>query len=77
MNEQDIQTVLWDVSPGSIGTLSAEFVIRRALSYGGIFLIGRVIHKYGREGVKKEFEKMLPTSISERKYFYLKHFFLV
>lgn len=72
--KQDIQTVLWDVSPVNIGNLPTDFIIRRALSYGGLFLIGGVIRTYGREKVEKEFEAMKPTSIPKKKYFYLKNF---
>lgn len=74
MNKQNIQSVLWDISPDNVDKLPVQFVIRRALSYGGIFLIGNVMHTYGAKRVKKEFEQMLPTSMSERKYFYLKNF---
>jgi len=76
MTKQEIRTVLWDVAPRDIDSLPADFIIRRALSYGGLFLIGKMMHTYGRERVKKEFEAMKPTSISKRKYFYLKNFLL-
>ena len=76
MIKQDVQTVLWDVSPEKVASLPADFVIRRVISYGGLFLIGGVIRTYGRDRVKKEFEAMKPTSISKRKYFYLKNFLL-
>lgn len=76
MKKEDLKTVLWDINPESVDSLPAEFVIRRTLSYGGLFLIGKMMHTYSREKVKKEFETMKPTSMSERKYFYLKNFLL-
>jgi len=76
MKKEDFKTVLWDVNPENVGSLPVEFVIRRVLSYGGLFLIGKTMNMYGTEMVKREFEAMKPTSISERKYAYLKNFLL-
>lgn len=77
MINQDLKTVLWDIDKERISTLPAKFVIERVLSYGGIFLIIKSINEYGKDGVKQVFEAMKPTSISARKYFYLKNFLLL
>lgn len=76
MDTKDIQIVLWDINKESIKSLPVDFVIRRVLSYGGLFLIVKAVHAYGIGTVKKVFESMKPTSISEKKYFYLKNFLL-
>lgn len=77
MSNQDLKTVLWDIDQERISTLPRSFIIERVLSYGGIFLIIKSMREYGKSTVKEVFETMKPTSISERKYFYLKNFLLV
>ena len=74
MNKRDIKAVLWDFSEDAIGSLSADFVIRRVLSYGGIFLIINAIREYGDDAVWQVFAAMKPTSIPKKKYHYLKNF---
>lgn len=76
MNKQDLQTVLWDINKECVDNLPVDFVIRRVLSYGGLFLIVKTMHAYGTDTVKRVFDAMKPTSISARKYFYLKNFLL-
>lgn len=76
MTNQDLKTVLWDIENESIDALPADFIIQRVLSYGGIFLIIKMMREYGKNTVKQVFETMKPTSISARKYFYLKNFLL-
>lgn len=76
MSNQDLKTVLWDIDQDSISALPTKFIIERVLSYGGIFLIIKSMREYGKNTVKQVFETMKPTSISARKYFYLKNFLL-
>ena len=76
MNKQDLQTVLWDINKERVDSLPVDFIIRRVLSYGGLFLIIKTMHAYGTDTVKCVFEVMKPMSISKRKYFYLKNFLL-
>jgi len=76
VNKQYLEAVLWDISKERVDSLPVDFVIRRVLSYGGLFLIIKTMHAYGIDTVKRVFEAMKPTSISERKYFYLKNFLL-
>lgn len=76
MNEQDLQKVLWDIKKESIGTLPTDFIIQRILSYGGLLLAVKAMREYGATTVKQAFEKMKPTSISARKYYYFKNFLL-
>ncbi len=77
MSNQELKIVLWDIDKESIDTLPTSFIIERVLSYGGIFLIIKSIREYGKDTVKNIFEKMKPTSISARKYLYLKNFLLL
>lgn len=72
-----MKKILWDVAPKEINTLSIDFVIERALSYGGVIFIAKLINKHGKDKVRQIFERMKPTSISTKKYLYLKNFLLV
>lgn len=76
MTNQELKIVLWDIDKESVDTLPMDFIIQRVLSYGGIFLIIKSMREYGKNTVKHVFETMKPTSISARKYFYLKNFLL-
>lgn len=77
MSNQDLKTVLWDIDQERWSTLHANFIIERVLSYGGIFLIIKLMREYGKNTVKQVFETMKPTSITARKYSYLKNFLLL
>ncbi len=77
MNEQDLKKVLWDINEGSISALPTDFIIQRILSYGGLSLMMKAMREYGSATVKQVFETMKPTSITARKYYYLKNFLLV
>ncbi|MBI3634452.1 MAG: hypothetical protein HY228_02425 [Candidatus Yonathbacteria bacterium] len=77
MNKQDFQAVLWDINKENVEDLPIDFIIQRVLSYGGIFLIVKTMQEYGALAVKQVFASMKPTSISGKKYFYLKNFLLV
>lgn len=74
MNKQDLQKVLWDINEESIDTLSADFVIQRILSYGGLILLMKAMREYGNTKVAQVFASMKPTSIPTRKYHYFKNF---
>lgn len=77
MVNQNLKTVLWDIDKKRVSTLPAKFIIERVLSYGGIFLIMKLMHEYGKDTVRQVFETMKPTSISARKYSYLKDYLLL
>ncbi len=73
MNTSELQTVLWDIERNKVDSLPLDFVIQRVLSYGTLQLIIASIEEHGAESVKKIFFEMKPTSISEKKYQYLKN----
>jgi len=77
MYKQYESTVLWDIDKKEIDSLSKEFVIQRVLSYGSILLVVDAIKEYESDFVRDIFLKMKPTSISERKYNYLKNYLFV
>ena len=76
MKKIDIQTIFWDIPEDQVKTLPQEFVIQRALTYGGIRLITHIIKQYGLPAVREVLHHMKPTAIPERKYYYFEHYLL-
>lgn len=74
---QDIQTILWDIPADKIHALPQEFVIQRALTYGGVRLIVQLIKQYGLPTVSEVLQQMKPTAMPKKKYDYLKRYLLV
>jgi hypothetical protein len=68
--------VLWDIPKNTVD-LDEKIIIKRALSFGGIFLIKDLINSLGLAPVRSVFDSMKPTEISPRKYNFFKHFFLI
>lgn len=77
MDSNDFQIVLWDIEKERMDTLPLDFIIRRVLSYGGLFLVMKTMHAYGYDTVRRVFDEMKPTSISKKKYRYFKNFLFV
>lgn len=76
MKNLDIQTILWDIPSHKVSALPQEFVIQRALTYGGIRLIVQFIRQHGLPTVRKTLHHMKPTAMPQRKYYYLEHYLL-
>lgn len=76
MKKSDIQTILWDIPSDQISTLPQEFIIQRALAYGGIRLIIELIKQHGLPAVGAVLHRMKPTAMPQRKYYYLEHYLL-
>lgn len=76
MKNTAIQNVLWDIPSHQIDTLPREFVIQRALTYGGIHLIIELIKEYSLPTVRAVLHAMKPTAMPQRKYYYLDHYLL-
>jgi hypothetical protein len=76
MDTKKYSLVLWDVPEGTTD-LDESFVVKRVLSFGGIFLIKDLIKSLGIERVKAIFDSMKPTEISPKKYNFFKNFLLV
>jgi hypothetical protein len=72
----DIQSVLWDIPEEKVVTLSAEFLIMRALSYGTVPLMLHMKRRYGLDAVRNVFRSLKQTSMSARRYAYAKNVLL-
>ena len=69
-------SVLWDVPKNTVA-LDEKFVVKRTLSFGGIFLIKDLIDSLGLATVRSIFKTMKPTEMSQKKYNFFKQFLLV
>ena len=76
MDIKNYSSVLWDI-PRDTVDLDEKFVIKRTLSFGGIFLIKDLIDSLGISSVRSVFNAMKPTEMSQRKYNFFKHWFLI
>ena len=72
----DIKTVLWDIPPDQIKTLPQEFIIQRALTYGGVSLITQLMQQYGATQIKTVLNSMKSGVIPQRKQYYLQQYLL-
>jgi len=69
-------SVLWDIPKNTVN-LDQNFIIKRTLTFGGIFLIKDLIDSLGISTVRTTFGSMKPTEMSSRKYNFFKNFLLV
>ncbi|MCW1930639.1 MAG: hypothetical protein KIH62_005025 [Candidatus Kerfeldbacteria bacterium] len=76
MLTSDIKTVLWDIPQDQIKTLPQEFIIQRALTYGGVRLITQLMHQYGSSTVKTVLHNMKSGAITQKKQYYLEQYLL-
>ncbi|MBI5046066.1 MAG: hypothetical protein HZB09_01425 [Candidatus Yonathbacteria bacterium] len=76
MDIKKYASVLWDV-PKNTAYLDEKFVIKRALSFGGIFLIKDLINSLGIVTVRSVFNTMKPTEMPQRRYNFFKQISLI
>ena len=76
MIKSSIDTVLWDIEEEKRDSLPVDFVIKRALVYGGIFLVKEMFHKYGASKIKAVFISLKVSELGERRFnFFNKYIF--
>jgi len=76
MDIKKYSSVLWDIPKNTV-ELNEKFVIKRVLSFGGIFLIKDLINSLGLASVRSVFNSMKPTEMSKRKYNFFKDWLLI
>lgn len=72
--EKELNAVLWDIKEENINSLSKEFVIKRSLVYGGIFLIRDIFNKYGKDEVKKVFDSLKESEVGVKRFNFFKNY---
>ncbi|MDO8659672.1 MAG: hypothetical protein Q7K54_03660 [Candidatus Parcubacteria bacterium] len=77
MDYQIFEPVLWDVSKEEQDKLEPTLYVKRALVYGNLFLIAKVLKLYGLNRVLEVFNNLKETEVGTRKHYYLKNYFLV
>lgn len=70
-------TVLWDIKEEDRGSLPKEFIIKRSLVYGGIFLIRDIYNRYGEGEVKKVFNTLKPSEVGAKRYNFFKNYLFI
>ena len=72
MSNEAIATVLWDIKESDRPALQADFIIKRVLVYGGIFLVRDAIREYGESKIKEVFNSIKQSEIGEKRYHFFK-----
>jgi len=76
MRKHNVRHVLWDIPEEKVGMLDADFLIMRMLSYGSVPLMIEAKRTYGRDYLRRVFGSLKPTSMSARRYAYVKNILL-
>lgn len=74
MFKERIATVLWDIKEEDRASLPVDFLIKRALVYGGAFLIHDILHDYGVDKTKKVFESLKISEVGKDRYSFFKNY---
>lgn len=77
MSQDKINSVLWDIKEEDRGSLPANFLIKRALVYGGVFLIHDVLHNYGIDKTKEVFESLKVSEVGKNRHYFFKNYLFV
>lgn len=76
MNKSRVDTVLWDIEEDKRDLLPADFIIKRALVYGGVFLVKEMFDKYGIDKTKTVFNSLKVSELGEKRFnFFNKYIF--
>lgn len=77
MSQDKISPVLWDIKEEDRGALPTNFLIKRALVYGGASLIHDVLHSYGMDKTKEVFESLKVSEVGKNRHYFFKNYLFV
>lgn len=77
MNIDKINDVLWDIKEDKRGSLPVEFLIKRALVYGGVSIIKEILHNYEFTKIKKVFSSLKISEVGEKRYNFFKNYLFI
>lgn len=77
MSNERIATVLWDIKEEDRKTLPTDFLIKRALVYGGAFLLRDTLHDYGIDKTKQVFESLKVSEMGTNRHSFFKNYIFV
>lgn len=77
MSKERIATVLWDIKEEDRESLPANFLIKRALVYGGAFLIRDILQDYGVNKTKEVFESLKISEVGKNRHSFFKNYLFV
>ena len=77
MSQDKISSVLWDIKEEDKESLPVSFLIKRALVYGGVFLIHDVLHHYGKDKTKEVFESLKVSEVGKNRYYFFKNYLFI
>lgn len=77
MSKEKIAAVLWDIKEEDRESLPTDFLIKRALVYGGAYLIHDVLHDYGIAKTKEVFESLKISEVGINRHSFFKNYLFV
>jgi hypothetical protein len=75
--EQRLDTVLWDIKKEDRASLPTDFLIKRALVFGGFFLLQDILKSYGKDKTKEVFDSLKITEVGEKRYHFFKNYIFI
>lgn len=77
MSKERIATVLWDIKEEDRESLPIDFLIKRALVYGGAYLIHDILHDYGVDKTKEVFSSLKISEVGKNRHSFFKNYIFV
>ncbi len=77
MSQDKLNLVLWDIKEEDRASLPTNFLIKRALVYGGIFLIHDVLRNYGIDKTKEVFESLKVSEVGKNRHYFFKNYLFI
>lgn len=77
MNKGEINNVLWDIKEEDRDSLPLDFLIKRILVYGGVFLIRDILQTYEISKIKGVFNSLKVSEVGEKRYNFFKNYLFI
>lgn len=77
MLKERMGLVLWDIKEEDRESLPTDFLIKRALVYGGAFLVHDILDNYGIDKTKKVFNSLKISEVGKNRHHFFKNYLFV
>jgi hypothetical protein len=77
MSQDKINSVLWDIREEDRKALPTNFLIKRVLVYGGVFLIHDILCDYGMDKTKEVFESLKVSEVGKNRHYFFKNYLFI
>lgn len=74
MLKERIDLVLWDINEENRESLPVDFLIKRALVYGGAFLVHDILESYGIDKTREVFNSLKISEVGKNRHHFFKNY---